>query len=101
VLLVAKAFSDHALTRGVEDNEQQKVRVGRDDCRHGNRGDADSFDQRECAMPAEMRAKMSTIRKFVLAAMLAVTAIAAIAAMPVVSTSAFADPGCPPKCPNN
>jgi hypothetical protein len=37
---------------------------------------------------------MSTIRKFVLAAMLAVMAIAA---MPVLSTGALADP-CPPKC---
>jgi hypothetical protein len=37
-----------------------------------------------------------TIRKLVLAAVLAVIAIAA---MPVVSTGAFAQ--CPPKCTNN
>jgi hypothetical protein len=80
----------------VEDNEQQKVRIGRDDCRHGDRSDADSLDRRERAVPAEMRAEMSTARKFVLAAMIAVTAIAA---MPVLSTGALAQ--CPPKCTNN
>jgi hypothetical protein len=39
---------------------------------------------------------MSTTRKFVLAAMIAVTATAA---MPVLSTGALAQ--CPPKCTNN
>jgi hypothetical protein len=86
----------------VEDNEQQKVLAGRDDCRHGDRGNADRYDRRARGnVPAELRTKMSTTRKFVLAAMLAITAIAAIAAMPVVSTSALADPPCPPKCPAN
>jgi hypothetical protein len=40
---------------------------------------------------------MST-RKFVLAAMIAMTAIAA---MPALSTGALADPTCPPRCSND
>jgi hypothetical protein len=41
---------------------------------------------------------MSTTRRFVLAAVIAVTAIAA---MPALSTGALADPTCPPRCSND
>jgi hypothetical protein len=41
---------------------------------------------------------MSTARQFVLAAMIAMTAIAA---MPALSTGALAEPTCPPRCSND
>jgi hypothetical protein len=72
--LVAKGFSDRRFRRGVEDNEHyQNVRAGRHGGRYRDRDDAGSDHRRVRAVPAEMRAK-----------------ITAIAAMPVLSTSALA-----------
>jgi hypothetical protein len=93
---------------GVGDDEHHpKIRAGSDAGRYGRRRDAGREHRRICAVPRQMSEQVvdlsfvgrlltegvDTMKKLVLAAMLAVMAIAAL---PVLSTSALAQ--CPPKC---